>query len=122
MNGDHVRTLLTTWNKITVTIVSTAAAITVALATVQWFQPRAVAQQEHAAIIKAHDESAAQQKQEATRDALEAELERIKLALKFYAQIQSARDLTADEQLEYEYLRERHRQVITRLYANRDEA
>lgn len=113
--------LATTWNKVTGTIVGTAAAVVIAISVVNWFQPRASAEEQHADIQQSADEYYAQQKMDANREGLEAELERVELALKLFASIQATRDLTPDEDLQMGYLLGRHEQIIARLYDDDDE-
>jgi len=114
--------LLTTWNKVTGTIVGTAAAVAIGITTVNWFQPRAQAEAQHIVIAQAADEYYAQQKYDANRESLESELERVELGLKLFAGIQAERDLTPTEQLEFDYLLERREQIVERLYdADEDE-
>lgn len=113
--------LATTWNKVTGTITGTAAAVVIGIAVVNWFQPRAEAEAQHLVLAQAADEHAAQQKYEATRDSLEAELERVELGLKLWAQIQNERELTPTEELEFSYLLERREQIVERLYEPEDD-
>jgi hypothetical protein len=108
--------LATTWNKVTGSIVGTAAAVVIAISIVNWFQPRASAEEQHSQISQDADEYYAQAKMDANRDGLESELERIELGLKLFASIQATRDLTPDEELQFGYLLGRHEQIIARLY------
>ena len=104
---------LTTWGLVTKVITGTAATVVVIFATVNWFQPRAVADSQHEGIAQVIAQSAV----DATRDGLEAELERVETKLKLYAAIKSSRELTADEELEFGYLLTRHEEITKRLYA-----
>lgn len=113
--------LATTWNKLTGTVVGTAAAVVIAITVVNWFQPRASAEEQHSEIEQAADEYYAQAKMDANRDSWESELERIELGLKLFASIQATRELTPDEELQFGYLLARHEQIIARLYEDDDE-
>lgn len=117
----HFKELATTWNKVTGSIVGTAAAVVIAISIVNWFQPRATADEQHIQITQAADEYYAQAKTDANREGLEAELERVELGLKLFAGIQAARDLTPDEELQFGYLLGRHEQILSRLYAADDD-
>lgn len=119
--------LLESWKMITGVITGTFATVAVIYGAVTWFQPAEVAKAQHDTIVadaaaeraellmelESYGEStAAEQK----RDKLEAELERVELAIKLYNDRSERRTLTPDEQEELEYLRERRRQIRARLY------
>ena len=116
-----LKELATTWNKVTGTVVGTAAAVVIAITIVNWFQPRASAEEQHADIQQSADEYYAQAKMDANRESLESELERIELGLKLFAGIQAARELTPDEELQFGYLLGRHEQILARLYESDDD-
>lgn len=108
---------LTTWNLVTKAIVGTVGTVIALAATINWFQPRATAETQHGAITQSMDMQFAQSKEDATREGLEAELERVETRLKLYADIKSRRTLTPDEELAFGYLLTRHEEITKRLYA-----
>jgi hypothetical protein len=96
--------------------VGTAAAIGVIYAALTYPYPAADAATEHEAIRGELAQYAATSEADHHRDALEAELERIELAIKLYHDRAERRPLNADEQEELEYLKTRRRQIRQRLY------
>jgi len=124
-----VNKLLESWKMITGVITGTVATVAAIYASVTWFQPAAIAEKQHEEIQAGavaqyenlrteFEEHSAASEYENYFDKLEAELERIELAIKLYNDRSERRQLNADEQEELEYLRERRRQIRERLYGD----
>jgi len=111
-----IKEALTTWGTVTKVITGTAATIVVIISSVSWFQPSGRAEAQHLDLQAEFHSDMEQHTSEQNINGLEAELERIELALKFYANIRERRPLTPDEQDEYEYLKARRLQIRERLF------
>lgn len=123
----NLKEVATTWNNITKTITGTVAACVAVAASVAWFQPAQRAEAQHTTIVEgaetalvalsdAIDDQFETVASDQSRQLLEAELERIELALKLFSNIRERRELTHDERDELEYLKARRLQIRRRLF------
>lgn len=122
-----MKDILTTWGTVTKVITGTAASVLIIIASANWFQGSAAASvahddlmadaaEQHGAIIEQVSEQFAEAAGEDFKASMEAELQRIELALKMYASIRERRSLTPDEQDELEYLKARRLQIRDKLF------
>ena len=113
---DKLSKILTTWGTVTKVITGTAATVVILVASASWFQGSGAAEVQHTALEDDFHAEMSQHISEQTINSLEADLERIELAIKMYAALRERRDLTPDEQDELEYLKARRLQIRERLY------
>ncbi len=111
-----IKDILGKWNMVTKAITGTAATIIVVIAIVSWFEPAAHATAEHSAIRAEVGELFAASGDESYTKGLQAELERVDLAIKVLNGTKERRVLTEDEIADLEYLKARRLQIRERLY------